>query len=107
MLLMSCAVFGSSVVRTLDAPDTNISGLAWGDGKLWCLDSQSSYCYGLDPVTGETDISFEFSGYSTYPAGGLTYNGTYLFGSFYNGSNYTYIYWYDTSGSYAGNDILC
>ena len=107
LLLLCTTIFGAEVVRTLDAPDTNISGLAYGDGKLWCLDSGSSYCYGLNPVTGNVETSFDFSGYSTYTPAGLTYNGTHLFGSFINGGSSPYIYWYTTSGTYTGNDCIC
>lgn len=97
----------ASVDRVLDAPDGSITGLAWGEGKLWCLDSGSSTCYGLDPVTGDVETSFDFNGYSSYTPGGLAYDDGELFGSFYSAGSSTYVYWYSTSGSYGGYDILC
>lgn len=107
VLLLPLICFGASVDRTLAAPDSNISGLAWGEGRLWCLDENTSRAYGLNPVTGNVEVSFDFSGYSSYSPAGLTYYDGKLFGSFINGSSSTYLYWYTTSGSYGGYDIFC
>lgn len=109
MLLMSAAAFGASVVRTLDAPDTNISGLAYGDGKLWAFDGQTCMIYGLDPVSGSIQESFyaTHTAVPSYPGAGLTFYDNELFASFFSGTSSTYIYWYTTSGSYSGYDILC
>jgi hypothetical protein len=92
--------------RTVPAPDGNITGLAWSEGVLWCLDATSRMCYGVDPMTGSVQQSFLFSGNSYTPAG-LACNGTYLFGSFVNSTASTYVYWYTTAGTYIYYDILC
>jgi hypothetical protein len=107
ILLVPFICFGASINRTLDAPDGDISGLAWGEGRLWCLDESSSWVYGLNPVTGDVEVSFDFVGYSTYAPAGLTYYDGKLFGSFINGSSSSRVYWYSTSGSYGGYDVFC
>lgn len=107
ILLLPLVCFGESVVRTLDAPDTSISGLAWGEGRLWCLDDISSWVYGLNPVTGDVEVSFEFAGYLDYTPAGLTYNDGTLYGSFISGELSTHVYWYSTTGSIEGSYNLC
>ncbi|MCK5036903.1 MAG: hypothetical protein KAS73_13500 [Candidatus Sabulitectum sp.] len=107
LLLLPPVSFGASVVRTLDAPDTSICGLAWGEGMLWCLDDISSWVYGLNPETGDVEVSFEFSGYMDYTPAGLAYNDGTLYGSFINGTESTRVYWYSTSGTLEGSYDLC
>ena len=65
--------------------------------------------YGLDPVTGAVDVSFyaTHSDVPSYPAAGLAFYDGKLFVSFCSGTSSTYIYWYTTSGTYGGYDILC
>ena len=107
--LLPFICFGASVVHTIDAPDTNISGLAWGDDKLWALDEGSSFIYGLDPGSGTVLESFEVvhtAGSDWIPAG-LAYSNNMLFSSFVKGTYYSYIYFYDTTGNYIGNDPIC
>ena len=109
MVLLPVICYGASVVRTIDAPDTNISGLAWGEDKLWALDEESSFIYGLNPVTGVVEVSFEVIHTScpSYSPAGLTYQSGTLFSSYISGSSSSYIYFYNTSGGYLGNDLLC
>ncbi len=107
-VLLPTICFGVSVVRTIDAPDTNISGLAWGEDKLWALDEESSFIYGINPVTGSIEESFEITGTpSNYSPAGLTFQGSTLFSSFVNGGGSSYIYFYSSSGNYLGSDCLC
>ncbi len=107
MVLLPVICLGASVDRTLVAPSGDISGLAWGEGKLWCLDEVTRWCYGLDPETGAVEESFQCTGYASYTPAGLAYNGTYLFASFVNGSSSPYVYWYTTSGTYVYYDLIC
>lgn len=107
MAILPAVCFGALVDRTLDAPSGDVSGLAWGEEKLWCLDNQTRWCYGLDPVTGVVEESFLANGYASYTPAGLTFDGTHLFASYVNGGSSPYIYWYTTSGSYVNNDLLC
>ena len=108
-VLLPVVCFGASVVRTLDAPDTNISGLAWGEGKLWALDEGSSFIYGLNPVTGAVEESFEVihTAAASYSPAGLAYQSGTLFSSFWNGNASTYVYFYGSSGNYLGYDAVC
>ena len=62
ILLLPTICLGAGVVRTLDSPDTNISGLAFSEGTLFTAS-----------VAGTS----------------------------------TYIYYYNSSGSYLGYDYLC
>ena len=108
-LLLPVVCFGASVVHTIDAPDTNISGLAWGGDKLWALDEGSSMIYGIDPVTGSIEVSFEVIHAScpTLSPAGLAYSNGTLFSSYVSGNSSPYIYFYSDSGSYLGNDLVC
>ncbi len=108
-ILLPTICFGVSVVRTIDAPDTNISGLAWGEDKLWALDEESSFIYGLDPVTGIVEVSFEVihTACPSYSPAGLTYQSGTLFSSYISGNSSSYIYFYSSSGNYLGRDCLC
>ena len=103
------AVFalGFQVDRTLNAPSGNITGLAFGEGVIWCLDSESSMCYGVDPVSGQVESSFLFAGPEDFTPGGLTYFNGNLFGSFFSIAQSSEVYWYSTSGVYQNFDELC
>lgn len=107
--LLPAVCTAASVVRTLDAPDTNISGLAWGEGSLWALDESSCYAYELDPETGEVQESFyvEHSVCSSYDPGGLAYSDDILFSSFHYSTSSSYIIFTSPTGSYLGYDCLC
>jgi hypothetical protein len=107
MVLLPAICFGAEVDRTLNAPSGDISGLAWGAGKLWCLDDETRMCYGLNPETGAVEESFLATGYASYTPAGLTFNGTYLFASYVNGTASPYVYWYTTSGTYVYYDLIC
>jgi len=108
ILLLPPICMGAQVVKILDAPDTNISGLAWGDGKLWALDAGSSYIYGINPATGAVEESFYVNqSAGTSPvATGLAYQGGTLFVASVAGTS-TYIYFYSSTGSYLGYDSIC
>ena len=109
MVLLPAICFGTAVVRTIDAPDTNISGLAWGEDLLWALDEGCSFIYGLNPVTGSIEESFEVihTACPTYTPAGLTYSGGTLFSSYVSSVSSPYIYFYSSAGSYLGNDLIC
>lgn len=110
ILLLPALCLSASVVRTLDAPDMNISGLAWGEGKLWALDEVSSNIYGLNPETGVVQVEFfvdESHGTDPVPTG-LAFSNEH--GALFAGSvagTRTYIYFYSSSGGYLGYDYLC
>ena len=90
--------FGASVVLTIDAPDTGISGLAFGSGSLWAVDGTTSFVYELDPSNGSVQSSFSF------PYGvpsGMAISGTTLHILRADaGTYYGYVYRFSTTGAY-------
>ena len=82
------------------APDTGISGLAFGSGSLWAVDGTTSYVYELDPSNGSIQSSFFF------PYGvpsGMAISGANLHILRADaGTYYGYVYRYSTAGVYEG-----
>lgn len=111
LLLLSFVCFGHDIVQTFDAPDTGITGLAWGDGVLWAVDGTTQYVYGIDPTNGSVTTSFyAMDQTSTYNpvAGGLTYANSNIQLAMHSGTQYGKIYKYDDSGAYLGMyDVYC
>lgn len=102
-------VLGKSVVLTLDAPDTNISGLAWGDGKLWAVDEETDYVYSVDPATGNVESSFYVAHPASYFPTGLAYSEMHslvMVGLWNNGTT-GYVYKYAPDGSFSGSVDMC
>ena len=106
LLALVPVAFGAGVVLTIDAPDTGISGLAFGSGSLWAVDGTTSYVYELDPSSGSVQSSFFFP-YGT-PAG-VAFSGSDLHILRVDaGTYYGYVYKYSTSGALQGNyDSTC
>lgn len=110
--LLPALCLSASVVRTLDAPDMNISGSAWGEGKLWALDEASSYIYGLNPETGDIEVEFfvdESQSTNSVPTG-LAFSdehGALFVASVDETTQNTCIYFYSSSGGNLGYDDLC
>lgn len=109
LLIIFSLVAAKSIVLTLDAPDTNISGLAWGDGKLWAVDQTTDYVYSIDPSCGTVLSSF----YSSHPSSiyptGLAYSTQHnmvCIGFWDSGTN-GYVYKYDPDGTYVGSVDMC
>ncbi len=108
-LMVIAAAAGKSVVLTLDAPDTNISGLAWGDGKLWAVDEETDFVYTLNPDNGDVLDSFYVTHSSAYQPTGLAYSETHdlvcvgLWNSYTTG----YVYKYTPAGSFQGSVDMC
>lgn len=73
LALLAAASYGSTVLETFDAPDTGITGLAWGDGVLWAVDGTTQYVYGIDPSDGSVTSSFYITdqtpSYDPFPGG--------------------------------------
>ncbi|MGD9126412.1 MAG: transglutaminase domain-containing protein [Planctomycetia bacterium] len=63
------------VIKTLDAPDFQIEGLAMANGKLWAMDVENSCAYLINPKTGVTERKIEI--YCAEPTG-LAFDGKYL-----------------------------
>ena len=108
MLIVAAAASAKAIISTIDAPDTNISGLAWGNGSLWAMDAVTDYVYELDPVTGAVQNSFYFSHATNIVPTGLAYsedlNMVYL-GGWYSTTGY--VYKYTPAGDYQGMVDMC
>ncbi len=109
LFLILSAVTANSVVLTLDAPDTNISGLAWGDGKLWAVDEVTDYVYSIDPVSGSVQSSFYVAHSSTYFPTGLAYSeySNLVCVGLWNNSTTGYVYKYTPEGVFSGSVAMC
>jgi len=109
LFFMMTLVMGSNVVSTLNTPDAGISGLAWGDGKLWAVGEVTNTVYSLDPVTGDVLSSFLVEPpLGQFPTG-LAYSETHnmvLVGMWNNGTT-GYIYKYTPDGTYLGQVDMC
>jgi len=109
VLLAGTAMAATQIVATLDAPDTNITGLGFGNGSLWAVDHDTEFAYRVNPATGAVEHSWYCSNSTQVPSG-LTYaNGT-IYISMGNPPNLTssYAYRYNESGVYQGQfDLDC
>ena len=102
-------VTANSIVLTLDAPDTNISGLAWGDGKLWAVDEVTDYVYSIEPTSGSVLSSFYVEHPSTIFPTGLAYSefSNLVCVGLWNNATTGYVYKYTPSGTYVGSVDMC
>lgn len=109
LFLVLSAVTANSVVLTLDAPDTNISGLAWGDGKLWAVDEVTDYVYSINPASGAVLSSFYVAHPSSYFPTGLAYSeySEFVCVGLWNNSTTGYVYKYTPEGVYSGSVSMC
>ncbi len=108
LLVIAAIASAKAIVRTLDAPDTNISGLAWGDGSLWALDAVTDSVFELDPETGEILSSFYFQHTTNIVPTGLAYSETHnlvLCGGWYTTTGY--VFKYTPTGIYQGVVDMC
>ena len=106
LLALVPAAFGAGVVLAIDAPDTGISGLAFGSGSLWAVDGTTSYIYELDPSNGSVQSSFFFP-YGT--PGGMAISGTTLHIIRTDSTSYRgWVYNFSTAGAYMSKfDAKC
>lgn len=101
LLVLVPAAFGAGVVLTIDAPDTGITGLAYGSGSLWAVDGTTSYVYEMDPSNGSVLSSFYFP-YGGTPSGLAIKGDTLHILRADIGVYHGYVYRYSTSGAYQG-----
>lgn len=110
LLLMAAGVCLAQpqIVHTIDAPDTGISGLGYGDGSLWAVDGATEMAYEVDPYDG-TVLGSWYCENSTRMPSGLTFAGgeVYIIMAYANGTS-AYCYRYDQTGSFqASFDLDC
>jgi hypothetical protein len=91
----------SQVVLTLDAPDTQITGLGYGGGSLWAVDRVSEYVYRLNPSTGAVEDSWYCSNNGSRVPTGMTFanNNVYVAAAQTSSYNDAYCYIYTQAGS--------
>ena len=106
-MFASICVADYQIVSTIDAPDTNISGLGYGNGSLWAVDGVTEYAYELDPATGAVQNSW-YCNNGTKITSGLTFanNTVYIAMGAQPSLTYSYCYRYNTSGVYLGQFSL-
>ncbi len=111
LLLLSLAAVLSAqqIVRSFDAPDSGISGLAYHDNTLYAVGSISSTVYDLDEMSGSVNNSWTVSTIGTETPAGIGYAGDLLYVAADDGTGYSgHVYKYTTSGGYQGSaDVLC
>lgn len=106
VVVIACICTGDpQIVLTLDAPDTNISGLGYGAGSLWAVDKTTEFVYRIDPANGTVLDSWYFAANGTKVPAGLAFanNTIYLTGGNPPNLTLTYGYRYNTSGTYLGS----
>ncbi|NLP04685.1 hypothetical protein GX411_01865 [Candidatus Fermentibacteria bacterium] len=103
LFLFAAVSLGQSVILTLDAPDTNISGLALGGGALWACDNVTNRVYKLDASTGSVLLDWYVDASGAHPTG-MTFADNKVYVALTSG----YVNYYDASGSYLGQfSALC
>ncbi len=108
LLIIASLASAKAIVSTIDSPDTNISGLAWGNGSLWAQDAVTDMVFELDPETGEVLSSFYFDHIINVVPTGLAYSEQHnlvLCGGWYTTNGY--VYKYTPTGTYQGMIDLC
>lgn len=103
LLFTGISMADYQIVSTIDAPDTNISGLGFGNGSLWAVDGVTEFAYQVDPATGAIQNSWFCENTTRIPSG-LTFANNNVYIAMGNMPNltYSYCYRYDTSGGYLG-----
>lgn len=101
LLLAGTVLAGTEIVATLDAPDTNISGLGYGNGSLWAVDSVTEFAYRVDPSTGAVENSWYCENTTRVPSG-LTFAGgkVYIAAGYPPNLTSSYGYIYSDAGVY-------
>lgn len=101
MLLAGSCLALPEIVHTIDAPDTGISGLGYGNGSLWMVDGTTEYAYQVDPATGTVQNSWYCANSTKVPTGVTFANNTVYIAMVTPGTGtYGYCYRYSTGGAY-------
>lgn len=111
ILVLPFTVLAATVLNSFDAPDTGISGLAWGNGYLWAVDGTTQYVYQLDPADGDVVSSFYITdqtpSYNPVTTG-LAWGASVLYAPMTYASSYGVVYKYNESGVLQGTfDSYC
>jgi hypothetical protein len=108
LLFLTALASAQAVVLTLDAPDTNISGLAWGNGNLWALDATTRFVHQFSPTTGDVISTFYFDYTESMSPTGLAYSEALnrVLPAGWLGSN-GYVYQYTPEGTFITKTTMC
>ncbi|MEA3266702.1 MAG: hypothetical protein U9P42_07145 [Candidatus Fermentibacteria bacterium] len=92
------------IIATIDAPDTNISGLGYGNGSLWAVDQVTEFAYQVNPVSGAVQNVWFCAENTTRKPSGLTFanNTVYIAAGATSALTDPWCYRYNTSGTYLG-----
>ncbi len=109
LLCMAAVLSAQQIVRSFDAPDSGVSGLAYHDNTLYAVGSISNTVYELDEMSGSVNNSWTVSTTGTETPTGIGYAGNLLYIAADDGSGAGgHVYKYTTSGSFQGSvDVLC
>lgn len=108
LLIVTGMAFAQSIVLTLDAPDTNISGLAWGNDNLWALDATTRFVHQFSPTTGDIISTFYFDYTEAMNPTGLAYSealNRVLPGGWLGTTGY--VYQYTPEGTFITKTSMC
>lgn len=108
LMALAAIVSAKSIVLTLDAPDTNISGLAWGNNALWVLDATTRFVHQVNPSTGAIISTFYFNYTESMNPTGLAYSealNRVLPGGWLGTDGY--VYQYTPDGTFIQKTAMC
>jgi len=107
LLMIPALTLGQGVIETIDAPDTNISGLGWGNGHLWAVDETTDYVYEVNPETGDVISSFYCEHDASFHPTGLSFGQDIVYVALWNGGTSAYVYKYQVDGTFISSIYLC
>lgn len=103
LLVIAALSAAQTVILTLDAPDTNISGLAIGGGALWACDCVTNQVYKLDASTGSVLLNWYVDASGAHPTG-MCFANNQVYVALTSG----YVNYYNTGGTELGSfSALC
>jgi hypothetical protein len=108
MMVLAAAAFADpAIIHTIDAPDTGISGLGYGNGSLWMVDGTTEFAYQVDPSDGTVLNSWYCANTSKVPTGVTFANNTVYIAMVTPGTGTAgYCYRYSSAGSYIASFSL-
>lgn len=98
-----------SVVQVIQAPGNDISGLAWGDGSLWAVDSETATVFRIDPSGGEVLNSFACDVPPMFETTGLAYSEQHsmVLVGMWDRRNNGYVFQYSQAGELQASTSMC
>lgn len=108
LLLLASFATAHTIVLTLDAPDTGLSGLAWGNNNLWTLSANTRQIRQINPTNGAVISTFYFNYTESANPTGLAYNANYnrVLAGCWAGTT-GYVYQYTSAGAYVTKTSMC